>query len=273
MKKNYILILLTILVFGCSKSDDKENEKLIRLKNCYVDYLFFDDDIRFAYGTPMFSTIGYNRNLLSLKYNENRACQISGGYWPPCSFNDHTYPVYNSKVFDLLTTKETENSIYVNPSNYESSDTTNQTFIYTLDRYNRLIKISRPNGNTLFYTYLKDQIVEKDTSGSITRNFYFENNNLIRITKIIGDSSSGNYLVHEIKFNSFDKNPNPFKNLFHIQGAFFRSFSENNYLDCFINCYEVKNGISQGLISRTWRSVDFSYNSQGYPTYGEYEEY
>jgi hypothetical protein len=50
------------LVFGCSKSDDKENEKLIRLKNCYVDYLFFDDDIRFAYGTPMFSTIGYNRN-------------------------------------------------------------------------------------------------------------------------------------------------------------------------------------------------------------------
>lgn len=273
MNKYFLIILVAFLVLGCSKSDENNAEKSIRLKNSYVEYLFFDDDIRYALGTTFFTPVSGTKDLLTFNYKNNTPCNINGGYWPPYSENNLTWHTFKSEAQDEITINSSTNSFDVTPSYYQSQDSTNLTFTFSIDQNNNLLKITQPNGNSLNYTYLKDLIVEKDSSGKITRNFYFENKNLIRVTKIIGDSLSGNYLIKEIKFNSYDNSPNPFKNRFYLQGAFYRSFSVNNYIDCYINTYEVKNGVSQGLISQEWRPSKFTYNSRNYPIFGEYEEY
>jgi hypothetical protein len=98
-----------------------------------------------------------------------------------------------------------------------------------------------------------------------------EDNNLVKVVKENIDLQGKLFRIEEMLFQEYDTNPNPFKNKYHISGAFYRAFSENNYKKTTKLVYTILIDGTFGLLSTTWFSMPIIYDDKGYPLFGTYK--
>lgn len=274
--KASILFILIILTFGCSKdSDSNENDiqPRYRLKNCRIEYLIFNDNIRYSSLTDLYFNTSQGQIIKTeFKYNNNKLSHVNGGF-----FNNYLAGlVFTDSIYDSIVNNGNITDVYTKPQyfhgffgNYYKND----SISYVVNNSNRLSRITLINGANLTYNYSVDTIKEIDSMGEVIRTFYFKNKNLVKVEEILGDKTSGNYYFVEYQFNNYDSKPNPFKGMYFMEGAFFRSLSENNYLDFSKTISYYDHGIFAGIFKSYNFKMPFTYNSLGYPNFGEYEEY
>ena len=268
--RNRLLVIFSIVLLtsGCKK---EEKAIIPRLKNCYINALQFTDDPRY-FNIPEIridgSLIGSPGILFS--YQNGKVSRSTGGLlmvgFGPLMLTDLPY--------DSLVYAANSVLVYSKPfSPYlvmQTEDPDSPT-IYEYYKDGRLKAIIRRDQSAVHYSYQDDMIKEVNLNGGIDRNFYFENGNLIKITKKIELPDLNYYSLKEILFQDYDNNPNPFKGLFHLPGAFFRAFSVNNFTRIIINEYHSTDNVNfeQFYKSDCWYRP--GYNEAGYPMFGEYE--
>lgn len=273
MRKTIIPFIIILTVFSCKK--DESTTPVPKLKNCAIEYLDFRDDNKcYGYSSMNFPPNGVLKTIVSFKYKDNRVIQATGGFKPIGLGSGFSSLLFSTDVYDSIVYLDNSIFVYTKPGfvNYFFNAYPDNPTVYTKDSNGKLIKIVRRDGAEINYIYQNNQITEKFSTGNILRNFYIENNNLTRITRESGDTSYPYYSKMEILFQDFDTKPNPLKNMYHLSGAFYRSFSENNYSKYTVNYYSRLENGKIGLISTGSYSMLFEYNTDGYPKYGDYEE-
>jgi hypothetical protein len=271
MRKTFILFIIILTISGCKK--DESTTPVPKLKNCAAEYLKFSDDNKcFGYFSFVFPPNDVLKTIVSFKYKNDKVIQVTGGFRPVSP--GVSYILFSNDVYDSIVYQDKSIFVYTKPSSiniffngYPDSPT-----VYTKDSNGKLIKMVRRDGVEINYIYQNNQITEKFSTGKIIRNFYIENNNLTRITSESGDTSYPYYSKTEILFQDFDTKPNPLKNMYHLSGAFYRSFSENNYSKYTINYYSRQENGEIGLMGTGSYSMPFEYTADGYPKFGEYTE-
>jgi hypothetical protein len=248
-----------------------------KLKNCKIEHLFFQDEINIAnfqsIAFPPDDSLG---TFCSYTYASEKMTRITGGFILVPSGTNFTR-LFSKYAYDSI--HFSDNTIY-SYSKYNVDGTTHQDIltptIFYLDSQNKLIKFNKkdgfhPEGFDLYYTYSGNQVTETDSDGLTLREFYFENKNLVKVTTERYNTEGVLSWKREILFQEFDDKPNPFKNIYHVKGAFFRAFSENNYKSYTINKYSQFEDGSFGIIYTYCFSMPITYNADGYPMFGDYE--
>lgn len=279
MKKILSLCIISFLMIGCKKNEPNDLSNFTpRLKTCMVNYLFFQDDISFAEYNDLAYLPGESL-YCSYYYHQEDVNKVVGGFMPiPTGTNLTSYIFINSRVYDSIQIGNNTFQIYtkyINDSGQINEKHYNPT-VYHFDNQNKLIKVTRinslfPDGYDLKYYYSENQIRESFNDNFTTRTFYFQNSNLVKIVSEHYDNHGVLFSVKEILFQDYDDKPNPFKNKNYLLGAFFRSFSENNYQGYTINKYYRSEDSTMVLNSTVHVSTPLTYNSYGYPNFGEYE--
>lgn len=272
VSKIFIPLIIIVTLFSCKK--EESTTPAPKLKNCAIEYLKFDNDHKCpGYNSVNFAPNGALKTVVSFEYKGDQIIKTIGGFkviipggifsllFSMDVYDEIAYA--NNSIF-VITKPEEINSYF---SNYPGKPT-----IYTKDSDGRLIKIERRDGVMINYTYENNQIVEKLNTGKVLRNFTMENNNLTKITRENGDTSYLYYSKEEILFQDFDNRPNPLRNMYHVSGAFYRSFSKNNYSKYTVNYYERMENGRIGHTGTGTYSMPIQYNADGYPKFGEYEE-
>ena len=267
MKKISTVALLLLLFGACNKDNPMES----KLKNCKIEYLYFNDDITLA-DSELF---GISAEQSNYSYSSGRLTRVDGGFLMFPSGNDLTNMVFIAEVYDSLVYNDNVVSLFKKCSLADCNiyPVVNPA-VFHFDEAGNLVKINRktsfrPNGINFFYTYEGNQILETNELGTSERIFYIEGGNLVKVT--IEDKNNSGVLVGatETIFSGFDKHRNPFKKLFYVRGAFYRAFSENNFNTITHKVFSV-NEQGRTLLSEKSFSISFGYNAQGWPKFGDY---
>lgn len=271
--RNFAILLFTFLfLFGCKKDD--QPTPALKLQNCDIDYLNFSDDYRFANSTLVYPPKDRVETICTYEYENDKIVKVTGGFLRVPSGSNFSNFVFSRDVFDSIVYNSNEISVFTKYTNLPLANTSTPV-IYNLDSQNRIQKLTLNNGfDTSFevnYTYSNNEITEKNKNGVILRKFYMEGNNLVKIVKESLDFQGKLFSREEILFQEYDTNPNPFKNKYHISGAFYRAFSENNYKKTTKLVYTILIDGTFGLLSTFWYFKTILYDEKGYPLFGAYE--
>lgn len=119
------------------------------------------------------------------------------------------------------------------------------------------------------YEYQPNLIIEK-LNGKITKKFYFENENLVKLLKLQTSSQGIVFVKQEIYYKGYDQSPNLLKGKFFINGNFLKAFSKNNYKKVESHEYIMYEGqlIENG---NGYFDLPYGYNSDGNANLFEYE--
>jgi len=278
MKISALLLFLVFAVFSCKK--DEIPTVTPKLKNCSIQYLLLFDDLeRLNSGNPFFTDISDTSGAFySYSYADDKMTRSTGGFVYVPSGSNFSSQMFSKKVYDSIDVEG--NLVYIfTKTKFENTvvESTYNPAIYTLDSHKRLSTIFkrdgfRPEGYSLTYTYSDNLIIETNPKGQISRKFFFENDNLVKVITEYYDPQGGLGMEKEIVFMGFDNKPNPFKNLYYVNGAFYRAFSENNYKNYSIREYFVlTDGTTTPIGTYNSYAWPITYNSDGYPMFGEYE--
>ncbi len=276
MRKISILLIILLTTFGCKK--DESSSSYRKLKNCNIDYLFFRDDIQFSdLQTPNFPS-GDSMLVCSYTYDPDHLAKITGGFFPiPQGTNLSTF-MFSYYAYDSLADNDNTFSLFSKFIDGDGSthEYSTNPIVYFLDSQNKLLKINirnvfYPNGFELNYKYSENLITEAIYDSLIKRKFYIENKNLVKVIAERYNPSGILSWKKEIIFQDFDNNPNPFKNMYFVKGAFFRAFSEHNYQSYTVNEYGQLTDSTFGIYKTYKVSMPLFYNADGYPKFGEYE--
>ena len=274
--KNIVIIIILISMFWSCKQDEVISP-VYRLKNCAIEYLNFSDDNKYLNNTSLnFPANEVLKTVVTFKYENNNVIQSIGGFINVPGGTNLTNLLFSTNVYDSIVYSGYEVMVYTKPNVFYSpslSPTENRLSptIYTLDQNGRLIRFLRRDSQMISYFYLDNLIVEKNSENKILRNFYFENENLVTITKEYGDTTDAYYYKKEINFQDFDNNPNPLKGQYHLTGAFYRAFSTNNFAAYTISEYMRMDDGKIGKIGSYWYTMPIIYTTDGYPKFGDYD--
>ncbi len=274
MTRNLVLAVLISLFWSCQQDD--LITPVPRLKNCAIEYLCFIDDNKYLYNSSM--NIPPNdplKTTVIFGFNNNQIIKTTGGFMNvPSGFNLDNLS-FSSDIYDSIVYRGNEILVFTKPrviyAHLSPKEKPNNPTIYELDKEGRLIRMVRRDSVSISYSYTENQIVETNDKNEILRNFYFENENLIKVTREYGDTNSTYYYKKEIIFQDFDKNPNPLKGLYQVTGAFYRAFSANNYSAYTINQYMRMEDGKIEKVGNYWYSMPIIYTTDGFPKFGDYE--
>jgi hypothetical protein len=277
MEKIIIPFIIIIMLFSCKK--DEIPVTTPKLKNCRVEYLYFRDDILMRYDQsicifPMDSSF----TGCTYFYTGDKLTRVEGGFVAVPSGSNFSNQCFSKDAYDSICYNN--NAVYVYKKIRSGGETWNDNYnsgIYYFDSHQRLVKAItkdafHPDGTDLNYTYSANLITETDNLGITRRQFYFENNNLVKVLYVKKDNQGEVFWKLEILFQEFDNKHNPFKNMYFLRGAFFRAFSENNYKSYTINEYYRLSDGTMGLINYFWFTMPILYNVDSYPIFGDYEK-
>jgi hypothetical protein len=271
--KLILLLLVTLSFAACRKDEPTVAQR--RLKNCYVEYLNFYGDVKYYHYTQfLFSPYDVNPKI-SFEYSGNEVKRTNGGFLLVVSLEGSSFifkPCFSGDAYDSIIRQGNQTFVYSKPeSSWSLLDIPGNPTVYNTDSDGRLVKITRRDGYNFHYVYQNDQIIERNDAGQTLRTFYLENNNLVRIVSESGEIYSPDYKRNEIRFGNFDTNPNPFRNMFYLTGAFYRAFSQNNFSEYTISNFAYWDEDSSEVMQTYWAKLHFTYDKEGYPVFGEYE--
>ena len=274
--KRYILVLgLFIIIFGCKK--DEIETQPSKLKNCEPGYLQFSDNMYGILNQSFSYPPDSGKNIFSYEYQNNKIVRVSGGFIPIPGVLGFSKQIFSLMAYDSIVYLANNVSVY---QKYDFGSGTLEKLtsptIFTLNPKNQLLKVARKNAfqpkvDEFFYAYVENQIIETNDNGKIRRKFHFENDNLIKITSQFENTQGEVMSKEEILFQGYDDNPNPFRNLFFISGAFYRAFSKNNYTSYTINQYDFLIDGTFGISDSYWYTLPIRYNADNYPMFGDYQ--
>ena len=266
MKKILILNLLLLLAICCKKETYSS-----RLLNCAVEYLSFTDEYRFLVTSFHYPPNDPYKNKFTYSYQSDKIAKVVGGFQQiPCGSNLCDL-IFSTAVHDSIIYRSDSVFVFTYPGvTYFLNDNPGSPSIYIYNSNGRFQKLYRRDGFEVNYEYSVNQITEKDKNGSIIRNLYFENNNLIRIEKLDYYGQETVQHKREILCQDYDNYPNPYMNTHYIVGAYIRAFSENNCKTIIFNEYNLVDG-NLALTSAQTISIPFDYNKDHYPLFGDYK--
>lgn len=262
---NQLKILFILLLVSCN-NDVMENESSFNLEDCKTKYLFFNDGIRFTDNNFAF----FELDSIVFNYQNQKISKVIGGfelYDPLTSYNNK---MLTNSIYDSIIKSYNTYKVYsVPPRIYYFTDNPENAVEYMTDN-NKIQKITRRDGLVLNYFYENDLILEKNENNLLLRKFYLENHNLTKVEILKYDWSMELASKTEIIFQEYDAYPNPLKDKYYLLGAFYRSFSENNYRSYTVNSYNRLVDGSYELYDTHGFSAPFGYNDDHYPLYGNY---
>jgi hypothetical protein len=276
MKKSTLFLIIIFTVISCTK--DEAPTVTPKLKNCRVEYLFFRDEITLS-GYQTFNFPPNDSSLVgcSYTYKDDEMIKTTGGFVNVPLGSNFSNLMFSTKAYDSIDFEG--NRIYIFTKTKFATTIVENTYdpvIFTLNTDKKLSTIFKrdayhPDGYSYTYTYSDNLITETNFKGQVSRKFFFENNNLVKVLSQTYDFNGALYSKKEILFQEFDNKPNPFKNMYFVKGAFFRAFSENNYQKFTINEYSLLSDGTFGLNNTGWFSMPIEYNADGYPMFGDYQ--
>jgi|WetSurMetagenome_2_1015567.scaffolds.fasta_scaffold00708_5 hypothetical protein len=271
MKKFLSLLTSAIVIAGCTSSGDEEPVRL--LKSISIEYLDFANDFRFpgtqlgyTAATPYETTCFYS-------YLNGHVNKVTGGFKPTTGGTSVNTYVYSPEVTDTLVYNGNEVNVYTKPEiSYFAGDQPSSPTVYKLNNDGKIIQFTRRDGYQIYYKYDGNTIVEKNSSGDTLRLFYMENQNLVKIIKNYKYTGGVVVSVSETLFDNFDESPNPLRNKYFLVGAFYRSFSKNNFTGVTQNYYVRMTDGTFHLLSTSSTSMPVNYDQSEYPEFGEYNQ-
>lgn len=263
----YVGIILVLI--SCSTDDSVEtNKKLFKILSAKTNTLIYDEINEPVLFNPNFL------NKINFEYNtQNQIYSIIGGpVLILVGTNVDGYTFVNDVINEIRYSGDTiitENSInnINNPDIYKyvikndklvfKQVIANSSFYYTFN-YN--------------YEYVDNRIIEY-LNGKEKSIYFLTQNNLTKVEKfnynLTGDVIIGK---QEMFFSNYDESINLLKNHFFINGAFYKSFSDNNY-----NSYEIKEYSFENnqyiLINTALSSFNYTVDSNNIPNLFDYEYY
>jgi len=269
MKKIVLIFSFLIVILSCDNNDSNPDRIL---KNIAVEYLYFDDGIRFINTTLGFSPANPLETICSINYKNNAPVKIIGGFRQEASGYNLSNFVFSEDVSDSIVHDGGKVIVYTIPKfTYYISDNPDNPLIYSLSADKSLQNITRRNGFVTNYAYSGNIITETNSEGDVLRKFYLENNNLVKVEQEYFMPDGDLFKKIEILFKGFDNNPNPLQDKYYLIGAFFRAFSVNNFEEYTINTYFSSDGINLELQNTYTFSMPINYDMLGYPLFGEYQ--
>lgn len=269
MKKNLMLSFIMFIVFGCEK-DDLVPKGL--LKDSIIEYLTYTDIHQFpsnnllsppCYCVPMETRIIF-------EYEGQKLTRVKGSFINVPDVTLMYKPQFSADAYDSIVHLENDVFVYTRPPYaFYSNENPENPIQYEFDANQKLVGITSRNGVRLTYEYDENIIIERMNSDRVLRKFYMENNNLVKVESENINLEGELVGRKEIIFSDYDNNPNPFKGLYYITGAFYRSFSENNYSKMTLTKYSKHE--DEFIVSLEFKKeFGFDYTNSGYPKFGNY---
>ncbi len=261
--KLVLLLFIALSFIGCKKKKNIPECKLSAVSTS----LFFYDDFQ-----PPDPQILIGSGKLKLEYNEgNDLKKISGGLTLiPNGSSFCNWALYDS-ANEIVSQQGSNFKIY--HYTYIGSPIY-QTRQFTIENGNILYRKESPYSNLCVknqseYTYQKSgSTILEFKNGSLVRTFYLNNGNLSMVETIFKNNLSGEIIGKtEFLFIDYDNSINYLKGKFYIIGAFYRSFSDNNYRKMIIKYYSFLNNQYSLTREISYDYSPFQYNSNNVLTY------
>lgn len=258
MKKSLLIGMIGLISFACSNDTEDNNDKECRLVSAKIT-AFYYDDITLA-------NDAYNSNFsgkISFEYdNQNRISKVKGGLLYTPDANNLNKWVLSNDVEDLLTyvnnTIKVDYSANSDAKPYQKEFTLNNGVLVS----RKVTKIYPLKLDPVVYNYEYngDEIKEK-IAGKVYRTFTLSAGNLIKIEQIRYDFFSNEITgKREYLFLNYDTSENLLKGKFFVNGAFFKSFSKNNYTQLKIREYSFKDN-AYTLADESGTSFELTYDA------------
>jgi len=254
----YFAIFILLNLFGCSSDENPEIVKC-QIQNTHYTFLeLFEDE----YGSILNNAT--STGLVNFSYDGNNVVRTNGGLafiHPSTGFRF----VFVDNVYDSITHKPNSIEIYKkSPDQLFNND-------IKFELNNSSLPYKKITSSESFtFNYSDDQLVSSVDLNGVESTYSYENENLIKVESLLTLSDGTIYerIIHS--FEEYDIKPNPFEGLFYIRGAFYRSLSKNNYkIHHFIHEKSLGNNEWQPIESFNI-SLDFEYDENDYPKFGQY---
>jgi len=254
----YFAIFILLNLFGCS-SDDNPVINKCQIQNTHYTFLeLFEEDYASIFKDPTSS------GLIEFSYDFDKIIIARGGLaniHPSSGFRF----LFVDSVYDSISHKSNSIEIYKkSPDQLFNND-------IKFELNNNLLPFKKITSyNSYTFNYSGDQLVGSVDINGVESSYSYENGNLIKIEslKALPDGTVYERIIHS--FEEYDIKPNPFKGLFYLRGAFYRSLSKNNYkTHHFIREKSLGNNEWEPIESYNI-SLDFEYDENDFPKFGEY---
>jgi len=270
MKKILIPFVLIFCFVGCEEPDEVSVNS--PLMSCNAQYLNFEDNHLFGNTGVVYPPPDSGKTRIVFDYDGNRIVKVSGGFdFIPGGANFIEGLMFTSEIYDSIVHQGNAAYVYTRPERHYTftNDQPENPIAYETDDRGYLKKVTRRSGKELFYAWEEDKITEMTRDEETIRTFYMAAGNLMRVEAITTRNNGEPWKKKEMIFTGYDQAPNPLRNKYHILGAFYRAFSQNNYTKMTIHQYLWE---EESWAWKSSRAVEVSmyYNDQGQPLLGEY---
>ncbi len=273
MKQAVLIVLFVFIGVACEKNSPSGSHQLT---SCHIEYLFFRDDIRMYYTEPVLFPAGGEPLMCSYRYDGGIVVRNIGGFIPVPAGTNLMTNMFSTAAYDSLVPGDGSVASYTKFVDSEGLTHENalNPVIYYQDPDNHLSRITRKSqfsSDIVSYTYI-DSIgfIQEMLNDTIPyRKFYFENSNLVKVTREYHTPQGVLTSIREFLFGDYDDHPNPFKGKYYLRGAFFRAFSEHNYQSYTINEYGLLADSTFGIYSTSSYTMPLAYDKDGWPLFGE----
>lgn len=222
----------------CKKNNQQEN---CILQGVSVSALIYDE--------IQFCTSQYDPNqLLKLKFEYNNFAKISKIIGAPVQI--YCQQSYNFWIlWDSAYEKITYQGSLIKSEHFTSPSSQNPYQIreYVLNndilQSSKIINSSQPNALPIEYNYeINGNVIYENRNGSLHRTFTMDNGNLSKVETVFRNPFSNITTgKSEIYFENYDNKNNYLKGKYFITGAFYKSFSKNNYTKVTTKQYSFTN--------------------------------
>jgi len=269
MKRFLVPIILILCLTGCEEEDPVSLNS--PLESCYALYLNFDDNHLFGEAEYVYPPVDSGKNQITFEYLDNRIVRVTGGFgMVPSGYGTMENLIFSERIYDSIVYKENQQYVYTRPEHfYVMDDQPEKPIIYSTNEKGRLLKVTRRTGREFYYAREDQKILEMNRHEQILRTFYMADGNLMRVETITTRDNGVPWQKKEMIFTGYDRAPNPLRNQYHILGAFYRAFSQNNYSKLTTHTFQWEEG-SWARESSYSVEVPMYYNELGQPLLGEY---
>ena len=258
MRSSFLLVIVFIISVFSGCTGEQPKEPAFQLKEFNSAYMHLVIDSRLYC-----SLIEYKDGKVSKVIHKNSVGQsipTITGYIevdPIDSYHEFSYSGNVVEVIKKIDSDEIQE--------------TQEKIQLTLDEKGRIIKRIENNKDTTEYFYSENGLLDKSirrngSARTITKTFFFDSNNNLIKTKEEGDKYFDIDCYRIESFENYDTGINGFKNLGIVEGAFFRSLSQNNF-----NLYSrtTHNANNRQILEEIRIAKPVTYDDKGHPIYGD----